>query len=214
MGSLLWILIGLIFLLALGCKIWFARHPEVLERLQNEMRTAQKASATLPYRARPSLLTPAEKKFHEALYPLVYEQWHLYAKVRMEDIIEVKPGLERKEAYGYRSRIKSRHLDFVLCDKETLEVLMCIELDDNSHQRRSQKDADDFKDRAMAAAGITLTRVPVQASYSEGYLKGLLFASNDAPESRHPAPAPKQVNEDPHARYKPETMATARKSES
>ena len=52
---------------------------------------------------------------------------------------------------------------------------MCIELDDSSHQRRSQKETDDFKDAAMAAAGITLTRVPVQASYSEAYLSGVFF---------------------------------------
>lgn len=110
--------------MALGCKIYFSLHPEKMERFRAELAEVQKAKAALPYRARPSLLTPAELKFHEALRPLVTPHWHLFSKVRMEDILEVKPGLEKKEAYGYRSRIKSRHIDFVLCDMESLEVLI------------------------------------------------------------------------------------------
>ena len=100
---------------------------------------------------------------------------------------------------AYRSRIKSRHIDFVLCDQKSLQVLLCIELDDSSHQRRKQKEIDDFKDQAMNDAGLTLTRVPVQASYSEAYLRELLFEDPSMParaaESDHA--------EDPHARYKP-----------
>jgi hypothetical protein len=210
MEYLPYLLIGLLFVVGFICKIWLARHPEILERLQSEKRAAQKTNSALPYRARPSLLTPTEREFHAALYPLVRDHWHLYAKVRMEDIIEVQPGLERKAAYGYRSRIKSRHLDFILCDKESLEVLMCIELDDSSHQRRSRKEIDDFKDQAMAAAGITLTRVPVQASYSKEYLTGLFFEDDDTAEPAEPTPS--QASEDPHARYRP-TAATQQSME-
>lgn len=124
MDYLVYLILGLFFLLALGCKIYFSLHPEKMERFRAELAEEQKAKAALPYRARPSLLTPAELKFYEALRPLVAGHWHLFSKVRMEDILEVKPGLEKKEAYGYRSRIKSRHIDFVLCDKESLEVLI------------------------------------------------------------------------------------------
>ena len=200
MDYLVYLILGLLFLLALGCKIYFSLHPEKMERFRAELAEAQKSNTALPYRARPSLLTPAELKFYEALRPLVAGHWHLFSKVRMEDILEVKPGLEKKEAYGYRSRIKSRHIDFVLCDKGSLEVLMCIELDDSSHQRKAQQEADKFKNEAMAAAGITLTRVPVQTSYSEDYLKGLFFEDNNATGPLESAPS--QASDDPHARYR------------
>lgn len=173
--------IGLLLLLALIGKIYLARHPDYWERIRKDIKAEQAIHAKLPYRARHSLLTPAEKNFYEAMRPLVSEHWRLFSKVRMEDILEVKPGLERKEAYGYRSRIKSRHIDFVLCDQESLQVLLCIELDDSSHQRRKQKEIDDCKDQAMRDAGPTLTRVPVQFSYSEDYLRELLFEESSMP---------------------------------
>jgi hypothetical protein len=127
----------------------------------------------------------------------------------MEDIIEVNSGLEKKEAYGYRSRIKSRHIDFVICDRDTLEILMCIELDDRSHNTKKAKEADAFKDKALKDAGVTLIRIPASSAYSDTYIKGYIFedvvnldelADVSAPVSESITAS---ITEDPHARWRP-----------
>lgn len=177
-----------------------------------------------PYISCGSILTPTELAFFKALVPVINGQWHIFTKVRMEDIINVKSGVEKKAAYGYRSRIKSRHVDFVLCDKETLEILMCIELDDSSHQTAKAKEADQFKNKAFKDADLTLIRIPARRSYSDDYLRGLLFEPEEVSEAPRPTShregatnqdqrvspqlemvATSAVSEDPHARWKPST---------
>lgn len=175
-----------------------------------------------PYISCGSILTPTELAFFKALVPVINEQWHIFTKVRLEDIINVKPGLERKVAYGFRGRIKSRHIDFVLCDKDTLEILMCIELDDSSHQRKDRIERDKFVDKALRDADLTIIHIPAHRSYSEDYLRGHLFEPEEAPEaspvishnegvtnqSQSDSPQLEAVtssakSEDPHARWKP-----------
>lgn len=159
-----------------------------------------------PYISCGSILTPTELTFFNALVPVINGQWHIFTKVRLEDIINVKPGLERKVAYGFRSRIKSRHVDFVLCDKESLEILMCIELDDSSHQTAKAKEADQFKNKAFKDADLTLIRIPARRSYPEDVLKQALFEMDPEeliPQTQEAAVSP-ATNAEPHARWKPE----------
>ncbi|WPJ98092.1 DUF2726 domain-containing protein [Coraliomargarita algicola] len=176
-----------------------------------------------PYIRRESILTPTELTFFNALVPVINGHWHIFTKVRLEDLITVRSGLEKKETYGFRSRIKSRHVDFVLCDKETLKIQMCIELDDSSHQSAKAKKADAFKDKAFKAAGLTLIRIPARRSYSDNTIKTYLFDSEPefaqvadklssppahvgatpALEATRAAP---ENDEDPHARWKPASM--------
>jgi len=153
-----------------------------------------------PYQSRPSILTQMELSFFKVLRPMVEGQWHIFTKVRMEDIIEVKEGLEQKEAYGFRSRIKSRHIDFVICDKTTLEILMCVELDDSSHQTEKAQEIDAFKDKAMKDAGVALIRIPAKGSYSEAYIRDYLFEEEELePVAQSEANA---VDNDPDARWR------------
>jgi hypothetical protein len=176
-----------------------------------------------PYISCGSILTPTELTFFNALVPVINGRWHIFTKVRLEDIINVKPGLERKVANGYRSRIKSRHVDFVLCDKESLEILMCIELDDSSHQTAKAKEADQFKNKAFKDADLTLIRIPARRSYSDDTIKAYLFESEPevAQVTAKVSPPPAHVeatpdleaattvpaNDDPHARWKQPSMS-------
>jgi very-short-patch-repair endonuclease len=137
------------------------------------------------YESRRSLLTKAETTFYHALSQAVGDQYRVFSKVRMEDIIQVKRGLNRKEAYGLRSRIKSRHIDFVLCDPENLSIQVCVELDDRSHQRADRQKRDAFVNQAMEAAGVRLVRIPTSRSYEEVALANLIS----------PAPAPVETPE-------------------
>ncbi len=84
-----------------------------------------------------SLVTKAELNFYRILNNICNElDCLLFSKVRVADIVKVR-SIENRQSYF--NRIKSKHIDFVLCDKNHLKPLLCIELDDKSHNN-SKKD--------------------------------------------------------------------------
>lgn len=88
----------------------------------------------------------------------------LYPKVRLEDYIEVCDIGKNKQSL--RGRIRSRHVDFLLCD-DKLHVKAAIELDDHSHDNKKAKEIDYFKDQLHKSIGLQLFRVSVKKDYIE-----------------------------------------------
>ena len=83
-----------------------------------------------PYRKK-YLLTKAEYIFYKLLKSKCDERNMLICpKVRLEDFIQVTA---KEQVYKYRGYIKSRHIDFLLCDSG-LNIIAAVELDDNSHR--------------------------------------------------------------------------------
>lgn len=119
---------------------------------------------TFPYERRPRLFTDTEARFLHVLREAV-PQMDVYGKVRLEDVVEVRRGLSQSERQTARNRIKSRHLDFVLVDPESTQVLCAVELDDASHATARARAGDSLKDGALAAAGVPLVRIRVGSSY-------------------------------------------------
>lgn len=110
-----------------------------------------------PYEAR-VLLTDNERVLYELLRPIAEEyELVLLIKMRLADIMQVKK--ETKEYMKAFNRIKAKHTDFLLCDPQTLEVLVGIELDDESHKRADRIERDAFVDGAYEACGIPLLHV-------------------------------------------------------
>jgi very-short-patch-repair endonuclease len=119
-----------------------------------------------PYERRGVLLSPAEINFLRALTSAVREDWLVFSKVRLSDIIKVRSKTRKSQTW--QNRIQGKHLDFVLCDYETLEVKLAIELDDGS-QPRTERDR--FVYVALTAAGLTLLRVRAQEKYETAALR-------------------------------------------
>ena len=71
-------------------------------------------------------------------------------KVRLLDLIVPRPGL--RNAKGLRSRVMSKHVDFVICSQD-MEVQAIIELDDTTHLRADRIKRDIFVDNALMGAG-------------------------------------------------------------
>lgn len=60
----------------------------------------------------------------------------------------------------YRGYIKSRHIDFIICDKN-LHILFGLELDDKTHSYNKAKKADNFKDELFKIIQIPLERLDI-----------------------------------------------------
>lgn len=97
----------------------------------------------LPY-SKKYLLTGVEYRFWNRLVEKCNKSNLIVCpKVRMEDFINVNVA-DYKERQKYRGYIKSKHVDFLICDAK-LVILAGIELDDETHNSGQAKKADPFK---------------------------------------------------------------------
>lgn len=123
------------------------------------------------YRLDPYLLSKAEYSFYQVLRQILGNQYDVFAKVRLADIVKVKGGEGFQSAFN---RIASKHIDFVICDK-TSKVLLVVELDDASHRRAQSEKSDRFKDGLFEAVGLRCVRFKAQRSYNVEDIKRALL---------------------------------------
>jgi hypothetical protein len=117
----------------------------------------------LPYRLRDDFLSASEISFHHVLCSVVPAQTVVCPKVRLADVFFVS---RPNENLPYFNRIVQRHVDFLVCESQSMTPLLGIELDDASHKRAARKTRDEFVDAVFDAAGLPLIHLPVQMSYN------------------------------------------------
>ena len=129
------------------------------------VKTASKRSVD-NYKER-SLLTETENKFYRYLINELKDyDVTIHPKVRLEDLVSVRAET-KKEYMQARGYVKSRHIDFILCDSEM--ALICgIEVDDASHQDPHAKEIDEFKDNIFRKLGKELYRIVKMDKLEEG----------------------------------------------
>lgn len=86
------------------------------------------------------------------------------SKVRIEDFVEATQGAG---GYGARGRIKSRHVDFLICDRTTTKPLLAVELDGKSHQGEGRQERDRFVDELYKTIALPIRHVPVGSNFLE-----------------------------------------------
>ena len=96
-------------------------------------KSAKVAQQEFTYQLREALFTPSEIKFYRELEQAIGEQFIVFGKVRVADIITPEKSLSKSNWRTAFNKISAKHFDFVLCDKNTLRVGAVIELDDKSH---------------------------------------------------------------------------------
>lgn len=111
------------------------------------------------------LLTPAEKDFFKILIQAA-SAYYIFPKVRMADFIKVE-ALTPQEWGKAFSKIKAKHIDFLLADKSTLEPVLAIELDDKTHQRPDRQQRDVFVDQTLTKIGLPILRIKTAPYYNQ-----------------------------------------------
>ena len=162
--EIIYILIALIFV-AIGLVV---KAKEFLDKEEKtEKREKSKEDIGQHFRMKERFFTKSEYMFFQELEKQNNGKYHIFSKVRMEDIVEVKSELDYKVKRAKRNYIKSRHIDFVLVDKETGSVVKAIELDGKSHSTEKQKRSDEVKNQILRGAGIDLVHVRVGESFED-----------------------------------------------
>jgi hypothetical protein len=125
----------------------------------------------LSYERNDRLFSPAERSFLGVLDQILGKEYRIIGKVNMADIIRPGRSLSASAHTAARNKIKSKHVDFAVCDPRTLQVVGVIELDDSSHDRTDRQRRDKFVDAALSSAGVPLVRIPAQRAYAPAEIR-------------------------------------------
>lgn len=117
-----------------------------------------RALAKPRYIRAPGLFSAQEWDFHRALEQTVGTDYAIFGKVRLADLMTPDKKGSKDAWWRAFTKISSKHVDFVLLDRRTAEILIAIEIDDRSHGQRERQDRDSFVNEAFAQAGIPLLR--------------------------------------------------------
>lgn len=125
----------------------------------------------LPYQLSPQFFSPAEANFYRILKQMTGEHLLIFPKMALKEFLFIT---DKSSYQSYYNRIDRKHVDFLLCDPNTLQPVFAIELDDSTHRQAERGQRDTFVDTVLAGANLPLVRVPVRASYDTQEL-GVLF---------------------------------------
>ena len=129
-----------------------------------------------------SLLSEAELNFYRLLVKVLAHpsepggspQAVVMSKVSVSDLVQVGKGLDASSRQSAFNRIKSKHVDFVLCNPETMRTMCVIELDDKSHGTKKAQERDALMDSIYAAAGLPILHVDCRRGYSMQEVGGMI----------------------------------------
>lgn len=158
------------FILIIGVLVIAA----VLVGMRTLIPPTRKQPDTFPYQKESALFTPAERSFLGVLEQALGEQYRVMGKVRLADVLKVRPGLNGAVWQSAFNRIQSKHLDFIVCSAKDLTIQCAVELDDQSHDRAKRQARDGFVDQALQAAGVPIVHVAAKRSYSVPEVQGAL----------------------------------------
>ncbi|AKH38256.1 MULTISPECIES: DUF2726 domain-containing protein [Nitrosomonas] len=124
-----------------------------------------------------ALFTPAERSFFGVLSQAVSNQYLVFGKVRIADVVGIKKASNNSVRQIAFNKMASKHFDYVLCTKDTLSVVAVIELDDKSHLKEKTIHRDSLVENICRNADLTLIRFNVKASYQISAIKNKITAS-------------------------------------
>lgn len=122
----------------------------------NDPEYEPKTEEQMPYKAA-KLLTQKEYAFFKALQPIAQKHNLLICpKVRLADLVEIpKSTPNYMRWFGY---VKSKHVDFVLCDIN-LNVKLIIEVDDITHDKPDRQKRDQFIDTVFQTVNMKILHI-------------------------------------------------------
>lgn len=131
-----------------------------------------------PYVVDEVLFTPNQRVFQSVLERAVGKGYRIYGKVRVADVIGLRPRLDpwaRRRAY---ERLGERRFDFLVCTEQSSAIACAINLAPRSRLRRVPPN--DSLNRICAAAKLPFVRFRESDLYSVIEIEEQVFAAMHA----------------------------------
>jgi hypothetical protein len=117
------------------------------------------------YQKHSALFSPDDRVFYQALKEAVGDEYEIFGKIRVADIVLPKKGASRDDARLAFSPIAGRHFDFVLCDKNNLTVACAIQLRDKTNPAKQAEGQKNPLQTVCEAVALPFVRVDIKADY-------------------------------------------------
>ncbi|RXJ74324.1 hypothetical protein CS022_04545 [Veronia nyctiphanis] len=131
----------------------------------NFMKLSVDVRAKFSYQQRDGLFTSAERSFLQVLNKTLSDDYYVFGKVRIADVITPDKSVGRANWWKAFNKISMKHFDYVICRKLDLKVMAAVELDDSSHNTVKAKARDEFVNAACESAELKLLRFRVTRGY-------------------------------------------------
>jgi len=118
-----------------------------------------------PFERKSAVFTQAEKNFQHLLETAIGAKYRVVNRVQLTDIVTLRKGLSKKASLTALTQAKNKYLDFVICDRTTMQLLGVIDLVDTQGKGYKIK-KDWFVSGALDVAGIPHIRIKIKSSYS------------------------------------------------
>jgi len=117
----------------------------------------------LPYRLREQFMSTPELAMFRVLRDMVQDYYVVCPKVALNDIFTI---VRPNENVHFFNKIFRKHVDFLLCEPDTLKPAFGIELV-KPIARNETREADKFMEDLFLSAGLPLVHVPSNDHYDE-----------------------------------------------
>jgi hypothetical protein len=118
-----------------------------------------------PFKMVFSILTKNELEFYKVLRQAIDgNQYVICPKVRILDLLWVFPNYVKNKNI-FLNKVNRKHLDFVICEIDTMKPLYAIELDDKSHEEDNRKERDSFVDKLFEKLNFNVIHMKAQMQY-------------------------------------------------
>ena len=113
----------------------------------------KQSSNAFPYSKKESVMTHSEQKYFRKLEQQYGQSHFIFCQVALGRIINTT---DQQNFYTYWNKINKKSIDFVLVDKQTLNTVKLIELNDYTHISAKRKQRDEYLRNVCEAAGLTI----------------------------------------------------------
>lgn len=119
-------------------------------------------------------MTRTEAEFFHKLERAVSERYYVFPQIHLSAILDHKiKGQDWKYAFRH---INGKSVDFVLCDRETLQPFYAIELDDSTHNAADREKRDAEVERIFKVSSLPLVRFANKDVSEQDIVKALVSA--------------------------------------
>jgi len=126
-------------------------------------RAAEEGLSQIPYLKKEHLFNETEKSFYKTMNQILQvSNYCVFVKVPLLDLLVLPRSTGNWVTHW--NRVKSKHLDFVVCDKEELTPLVAISLETGS----SDKAEDVFLQQVLEHIKMPYIKVEARETYDAG----------------------------------------------
>ncbi|CAG1015235.1 hypothetical protein ANAEL_05209 [Anaerolineales bacterium] len=127
---------------------------------------AETDTQRLPYRLREPFLSSTEQALFRLLNKLMGERYLICPKVSLNDVFYI---VRPNENVHFFSKLFRKHVDFLLCDRQTLSPAFGVEIA-RPISKGEARESDKFLQDLFANAGLPLVYVPSSENYDPSYI--------------------------------------------